>query len=95
MAKLTFAITSAIGNLSVDSPTLTDVQMTKFLDFIWDAYPQLNPDGSRKTRNNTNLAQAYRDFAGGLWQGTRANVLSYEREKAATTARDAVTPIEQ
>lgn len=95
MAKLTFSITSAIGNLAVDSPTLTDAQMTKFLDFIWDAYPQLNPDGSRKTRNNANLAQAFRDFSAALWEGTRANVLSYEREKAAAAARDAVTPIEQ
>lgn len=95
MAKLTFSITSAIGNLSVDSPTLTDPQMQRFLDFIWDAYPQFTADGiTRKTKNNANLAQCYREWAAGLWEGTKANVMSYERTKASVAASAAVTDIE-
>lgn len=91
MAKIALALTSAIGNTTHDWPTLSDSQMTRFLDYIWDAYPQFEADGTtRKTRNNANLALAYRAWSTAMWEGAKANVLSYEREKAAKTARDAV-----
>jgi hypothetical protein len=93
VAKLSFDIQSNIGNLTVDGPTLTDAQMQRFLDYIWTAYPQLNADGSPKTKNAANLANSYRAWANGIWQGTVNNVLSFEQQNAAVTASAAVQPI--
>jgi hypothetical protein len=94
MAKLSFSIASAIGNVTVDSPVLTDAQMTRFLDYIWDAYPQLNVDGTAKARTNANLAQAYRDWAGAIWNGTKANVLAADKGKARRAAEAGVAEID-
>lgn len=99
MAKIALALTSAIGNTTHDWPTLSDAQMTRFLDFIWDAYPQTTTTTdpvtgvvtvTPKPRNNANLVLAYRAWSNSLWEGTKANVLNYEREKAAQAARDAI-----
>lgn len=46
MANISFSIASAVGNVTRDGPTTSDAQMTRFLDYIWDAYPQLNADCS-------------------------------------------------
>lgn len=94
MAKLSFTLTSAAGNVTYDGPTITDSQMTRFLDFVWDTYPQVNPDGTRKARSTANLAAAYRDWAAGVWAGTKANVRSYDTAKAEQTARAGITEID-
>lgn len=90
MAKLSFSIVSNIGNTTVDSPTLTDAQMQRFLDYIWATYPQTNADGSPKAKNAANLAASYNAWAAALWQGTVSNVVSYEQALAAQAASAAV-----
>lgn len=91
MAKIAVALTSAVGNTSHDWPILSDAQMLRFLDYLWDAYPQYEADGTtRKARTNGNLVLCYQAWSSALWEGTKANVLSYEREKAAQAARDDV-----
>lgn len=82
MAKLSFSITSAIGTVTFDSPTLTDAQMLKFLDYIWATFPQLNVDGTPKPRTNANLADAYRAWAATIWAGTKDAVLDFGRGAA-------------
>ncbi|MFA5897879.1 MAG: hypothetical protein WC829_02075 [Hyphomicrobium sp.] len=94
MAKISIALTSAIGNTSHDWPVLSDAQMTRFLDYLWDTYPQYEVDGiTRKARTNANLVLCYQAWSTALWNGTKANVLSYERDKAAQLARAGVADL--
>ena len=94
MANLTWTVVTAAGTITQDSPTLTDPNMTRFTDWAWVHYPQYEADGvTLKTKNNTNLAAAVRDWMTSQWNGTKANVLRYEQVAAAQAASDAVTDI--
>lgn len=93
MAKLTFTLTTAAGTVTQDSPKLTDQQMARFTDWLWTAYPQINPDGTTKTKNAANQAQAFRDWSQALWRGTKASVANAERDAAANAARNAVQDV--
>lgn len=66
---------------------------TRFLDWLWYAYPQVDGNGDPLPKNNANLAQAFRDYADGLIFGSWTNVKRYEKERDAQAARDAVPDI--
>lgn len=93
MAKLTWQITTSVGTVTQDGPDLSDAQMQRFLDWLWYAYPQLDVDGNPLNRTNANQAQAFRDWADTAYQGTKANVLRWEKQEAAQAAAEAVTDI--
>jgi len=93
MAKLTWTITIAAGSVTQDGPDISEANMTRFRDWLWAWFPQVNPDGSSKPRNAANEAQAFRDWAGGQWQAAKQDVLNWEREAAAQAARDGVGDI--
>lgn len=90
MAKLTWTIDHNAATLSEDSPTVSDVQMDRFIDWLWYAYPQLDENGDVLPRTLANEAQAFRDWANIQWLGTKANVIRWERSEAAQAASDAV-----
>jgi hypothetical protein len=95
MAKLIWSIETVQGNVTKDSPILTDPNMQRFLDWIWYAYPQFLPDGvTPKPRNNANEADAFREWAAFDWQFVKERVLDYERSAAAQAARDSIAGIE-
>ena len=96
MAKLSWTIEAASGTVTEDSPTLSDANMDRFLDWIWYAYPQMDEADppAPLPRNPANEAQAFRDWANAQWQGTKANVLRWEKTEAAQSASDGVPDIE-
>jgi hypothetical protein len=95
MAKLFFGAEAVTGTVTQDGPTLSDPNMDRFLDWVWYAYPQFQPDGvTPKPKTNANVADAIRDWGLGLWRGTKANVLRWERDEAAQAARDAIGDLE-
>lgn len=90
MANLFFGVVTNTGTVTHDTPTLTTADITRFADYVWARYPQLNPDDTPKPRNKANLADAFREWAAALWAGTQANIVNYEKNNAAQTARDGV-----
>jgi hypothetical protein len=98
MAKLSWGIDANIGTRTWNGPEVTDLNMDRFLDWVWEAYPQwVDPDDESqglKPKNNANLAASFDDFAQTQWQGVKDNVKNWERNVAAQAAKDAVTDIE-
>ena len=94
MANLTWTVVNSVGTITQDSPTFSDENMTRFTDWCWYAYPQYEVDGvTLKTKNNANIAQAVRDWMTAQYEGTKANVLRWERLEAAQAASDAVADL--
>jgi len=95
MANLSWGITANIGDRTWNGPDISDINMDRFLDWIWDAYPQwVDPDDETQgklPKNNANLAAAYDDFAQAQWRGVKANVLNYEQMVASAAATDPIT----
>ncbi len=88
MAKLFFGVMTGAGTVTHDTPELSTVDMDRFADYVWSAYPQFEDDGTTpKARTNANLADAFRGWASALWSGTQANILRHERSKAERAAR--------
>ena len=93
MANLTWTISASVGTVEQDSPTLSDAQMDRFLDWLVYAYPQLDGNGDPLPVNNAVKAAAFRDWADAAWAGTKANVLNWEKNEAAQVARDGIGDI--
>jgi hypothetical protein len=98
MANLTWGLRSTPGDVDKDGPTISDANMVRFIDWMWYAYPQIdNTDPENpvpKPRTPANEADAFRDWATAQWQGTKANVLRWERLEAAQEAAGDVPPID-
>lgn len=98
MAQLSWSIQTSAGTTTFNGPTISDANMDRFLDWVWDAYPQyVDPDATPKvlkTKNNANLAAAYRDWAQGQWRGLVDQVKRFEDEPAAKSAKDKITKID-
>lgn len=94
MANLTFTATATAGTITHTSATYSDATMTRFTDWCWYAYPQLNPDGTPKTKNNANVAAAVRAAFAALVNGLKANVIRHEKSEAAQAAQTGVPDFE-
>jgi len=94
MAKLTWTLDVTAGIVTQDSPTISDANMDRFIDWCLYAYPQLDENGDPLPVTNAVKAAAFRDFARSQWQGVKANVLRWEQQEAAQAAREAVNDIE-
>ena len=94
MANLGISISAAIGDRTWNGPNITDVNMDRFLDYIWDQYPQYvdpaDPEQGLLPKNNANLAAAFDDFAATYWQAIKGNVIRWEKDRDAQVARDAI-----
>ena len=89
MADYTQVLTTSVGTVTT-TKTLSDTGMTRFTDWAWDAYPQLDVDGTRKPKTNGNVADAVSASQESTWQGLKANVIHEEKKDAAKTAVDGV-----
>jgi len=94
MADIKWTVTTSAGVVENSSPTLSDANMTRFIDWAWYAYPQFQADGTTpKPRNLANEAAAVREWMEAQWQGTKANVIRWEENEAAQAARDAIADL--
>ena len=97
-ANFTWEVSTAAGTVSQDSPTISDAQMDRFLDWAWANFPQYDvtdPDNPvLKTRTNATTADAVREWMGTQWEATKRSVVSYERRQAADTAQSGVAELE-
>ena len=94
-ANFTWEVTTAAGTVSQDSPTISDANMDRFLDYVWVVYPQYEADGvTLKPKTNGNLAASVRDWMSFQWQDTKRTVIQWEKSRDAQVAIDAVTDIE-
>ena len=77
---------------------MTDPQMQRLIDYMWEAYPQYenpeDPSEGTKTKNPANMAAAFRDHCSALWRGIKSNAKRHEKVTAAKNAADAVPDIE-
>ena len=90
MAEFIQSIVSTVGTVTT-TKTINDANMLRFTNWVWSAYPQFEADGKTlKAKTNGNVGDAIADYHEKIWQGTKANVLRYERELAAKTAADEV-----
>lgn len=95
MANFTWTVVTSNGTISQDGPTISDTNMQRFLDFVWEVYPQYEADGeTRKAKTNANLAASVRDWMTAQWNGTKAAVLQFEKAEAAKAAREGISDLE-
>lgn len=91
MARLSWTVTTTAGTVTHNGPEISEANMTRFRDWLWANFPlPMNPDGTAKTRNAANEAQAFREWADRQWQATKADVVNWDGGKAAEVARNAV-----
>jgi hypothetical protein len=98
MVNFTLEYTTDAGTISHDSKIYSEANGQRFVDWIWVAYPQIDYSDPEnpvpKPRTPANEADAFRDWATAQWQGTKANVLRWERLEAAQEAAGDVPPID-
>jgi hypothetical protein len=100
MAKITISIDSSLGTRDWISPDFNDAQFDRFLDYIWDVYPQWvdpsDPDQGLLPKVLANQAAAYDDWAESIWESMKNQVKRHEQNAAAESAKGGVgdmTPI--
>lgn len=94
MPNLRFTFVATPGTVTQNAPNITAPQEALFTDWLWAQYAPVDTVegsptfGQPLTRNTANEAQAFRNYAAKLWQGTRANVIRWKHEldKAAVSA---------
>jgi len=86
MANMTISFIATAGTVASTGPTLNASQETRYSDWAWKTFPQLNPDGSTKPKNNSNIALAIKDHHAQLWQGIVDAVKQDERITAYEAA---------
>ena len=86
MANMTISFIATAGTVASTGPTLDAAQETRYSDWVWKTFPQLNPDGTTKPKNNPNIAQAIRDHHAQLWRGIVEAVKQDERITAYEAA---------
>jgi len=94
MANISISVTTSAGTVTYDSPNLSDAAMDRLINFCLYAYPQEDEDGNPLPVTNAVKAAAIRDWGAGIFNGTKDNVLNFERNEAAQAAREAVAGIE-
>jgi hypothetical protein len=92
-AGLEWTVNSTSGSVTYTAPTVSDAEMDRFLDYLWDNFAPVDENGDQLVRNNANQATAFRTWAAANWQNTKRTVVDYERQRDADVARDAVTDI--
>lgn len=80
MANMRFTLVATAGTVIHNAPDITAPQETLLLNWLWAYYAPVDALGSPLTRNSTNEAQAFRNYATSLWAGTRANVIRWKHE---------------
>lgn len=93
MAKISWIVETSAGTVTHESPTISNAQMQRFLDWVWSAYPQTEPDDSPSEKTSATVAVAVTEWAQAQWRGTKANILRHERLEAAQAASDAVSDL--
>ena len=89
MADYTQILTTSAGTVTTVK-NLSDAGMTRFTNWAWDAYPQLDADGTRKPKTNGNVADAVSASQESTWMGLKTNVIHQEQKDAAKAAVDGV-----
>lgn len=94
MANLRFTFVATAGTVNQNAPAITVPQETLFIDWLYAHYAPVDTVegsptfGQPLTRNTANEAQAFKNYAYKLWQGTRANVIRWKQglDRAAIVA---------
>lgn len=94
MANLTWGVTTSAGSVSQDSPTISDANMDRFVNYCWENYTQLDGNGDPLPRTTANEVSAVRDWMRQQWRAVKDEVVTWERKRAAVQARNAVGDLE-
>ena len=94
MAKIKIEVSNSNGSVAFDSPTLTDANMARLIDFAWAKFPQFDVDGNPLPRTLANEAAALRDWGRSQYRRFVEEVLAYEKEAAARAAKNAIGDLE-
>jgi hypothetical protein len=90
VATLTIQLDKGGQQVSYTSPTITDANMDRFIDYLWDAFPPLDGNNDPLPRNTANEAAAYQLWAAEQWKRLKSKVKHYEY----ILARDSVPDME-
>jgi hypothetical protein len=93
-AEISWSVETSAGTVTQTSPTLSDPQMDRFINWVLYAYPQVDGNGDPLPVTNAVKAAAVRDWMTAQWHGTKTNVLRWEKQEAAQAARDGVADLE-
>jgi len=93
MAKIEWVVETSLGTVTHSGPEISQVQMDRLLDYVWASYPQLEPDGTPKARDNATMIDAVNAWGAAQWRGTKANVMRWESDAAMQAARDGVADL--
>lgn len=93
MAKISWVVETSLGTVTHDGPEIQQVQMDRFINYVWAAYPQAEPDGTPKTRSTATEIDAVNAWGAAQWRGTKANVMRFEADVAMKVARDSVADL--
>ncbi len=92
MARISWTVEASVGTVTHDGPTISDEQMQRFLDWVWDEYPQTSADKTRLPRSAANMVAALYDWGRAQWVATKSDVLKSERRAAVQAAHKGVKP---
>ena len=86
MANMTISFIATAGTVNSAGPTLDASQESRYIDWVWKAFPQLNANGTTKPKNNANIADAIRDHHVQIWRDIVGAVKQSERVIAYESA---------
>lgn len=98
MANLRFSFLATAGTVTVNAPDINPTQEALFVDWLWAMYAPVDTDPESPTFNEplertpANEVQAYRNYARGLWLGTRNNVIRWKQDMERAAIQPAVIP---
>ncbi len=94
---ITWKVETSAGVVE-ETKALGDVQMLRFIDWVFYAYPQIDytdPENPvPKPRTPATEGAAVKDWMAANWLGTKANVETWEKREAAQAAVDEVPPLD-
>jgi len=93
MPKLTWTIETTAGTVAKDGPTISDANVARFVDWLYEFHPPLDAAGNPLNRTVAREAQAFRNWADEQWLQTKKTVLQWERQAAAEAAAEAVEDV--
>ena len=92
MANMVIQFNATAGTVTSNGPELTAGEEQRYLDWVWEAYPQYEADGvTLKAKTNANVANAIRDHHRGLWRGIVAQVVRRDEIVAEAAAKAGVS----
>lgn len=81
MAQLKIIFQATTGNQSSNGPNWGVAKEARFINWVWAMYAPKDVDGTILPRTLATETAAFRSYANGIYEGTKANIRAWERDE--------------